>query len=503
MINRFYLPIIALILLPLFILAYQFAIPAEDAVILYEYAKNLAGNGVITYGGAGTPIEGATDFLWMLCIAAFKRIGFPEFSSSLLLNFVGVIILIVLVKSRKAKFMMVMGLLTTAYLYSSLLGFSTIFFSVVYCWCLYLALNKKSGLYFSILILCLIRPDGVVWGAGLVLFRVLTAQEKIARKKEMMEFATHLLIPGLIYFLWRAWYFSEWLPLPFLVKASGHRDLFVFWIQSLKAVAIALIPALLTIFFVQDRGVYSKRLFIYFALPCLFYSVMQLEQNIGNRFLAPIFFGSMLLLSYEIKLFPLVAFAFVSALLSIPTTTLTIKDILDSADENTYYISRELSGLEGKMLVTEAGRLAYYSNWLTHDSWGLNTPKYAHNPITNSDLREGDYNLIVGHCRLNLLKQAVPEHVYENKTWENQCKVLISYVQSANYNVFLVPFLKENSSRISLRKFLGLGSYDLARRRYDLFAISPTYENSFALENLLTSHGGIRYSPSSVSFGRP
>lgn len=503
MTNRFSLPIIGLILLPLFILAYQFVIPAEDAVILYEYAKNLANNGVITYGGAGTPIEGATDFLWMLCIAAFKRIGLPEFFSSLLLNFVGVMILIALVKSGKAKFMVVIGLLTTAYLYSSLLGFSTIFFSAVYCWCLYLVLNRKPGLYFSILILCLIRPDGVVWGAGLVLFRVLTAQEKAARKKEMLEFVSHLLIPGLIYFLWRAWYFSEWLPLPFLVKASGHRNLYVFWIQSLKAVGITLIPVLLAIFFVQDRRFYLRRLVVFFALPCLFYSVMQLEQNIGNRFLGPMFFGSMLLLSYEIKVMPLVAFTFVSALLSIPTTIPAVKDILDSADENTYYISRELSGLEGKMLVTEAGRLAYYSNWLTHDSWGLNTPQYAHNLIKGSDLREGDYDLIVGHCQLSLLKQTVPEHVYENKTWENQCKVLISYIQSASYKVFLVPFLKEIESRASLRKFLGLGNYDSARRRYDLYAISPTYKNSIALENLLTLHGAIKYSPSSVSFGRP
>ena len=53
----------------LFALSYVYVVPAEDAVILYEYAKNLAQTGLITYGVASVPIEGATDFLWMVVIA--------------------------------------------------------------------------------------------------------------------------------------------------------------------------------------------------------------------------------------------------------------------------------------------------------------------------------------------------------------------------------------------------------------------------------------------------
>lgn len=490
--NRYFLPVAGFVLLPLFILAYLFTIPAEDSVILYEYAKNLATKGVITYGGADTPIEGATDFLWMLFIAAFKKIGIPEFLSALLLNFVGVMILVALVKSSRAKLVVVLGLFSTAYFYSSLSGFSPIFFSAIYCGCLYLVLQKRPGLYFLILILCLIRPDGVLWGAGLILLRLLDVQA--TRKTEIIELIKYLVIPGLIYFLWRAWYFSEWLPLPFLVKASGGRDLTIFWSRSLIAVGTAFVPALLGAIFVQNRRLYFYRLTLLFVLPCLFYSVMRLEQNIGNRLLAPMFFGSMLLLSYETKLIPLVGFVITSAFFAMPTITPTLNDILDSGDENIYYISRELSDLNGKMLVTEAGRLAYYSNWLTHDSWGLNTPRYARNLISNSDLREGSYDLIVGHCQLDLLKNTVPERVYENKTWENQCKVLVSYIQSANYNVFLVPFLKESSSVMSINKLLGRRNDNPGYRRYYMYAISPAYKNSAELAMLLERHGGLRYS---------
>lgn len=58
--------------------------PAEDAVILYEYARTWAATGVISYGGAGVPIEGATDFLWMALIAGLKALQVDEFLSSCL-----------------------------------------------------------------------------------------------------------------------------------------------------------------------------------------------------------------------------------------------------------------------------------------------------------------------------------------------------------------------------------------------------------------------------------
>lgn len=499
--NRYFLPMVGMVLLPLFLLAYQFTIPAEDSVILYEYAKNLATKGVITYGGADTPIEGATDFLWMLFIAAFKKIGIPEFLSALLLNFVGVMILVALVNSLRAKLVVALGLLSTAYLYSSLSGFSPIFFSAAYCWCFYLVLQKKSGLYFSILILCLIRPDGVVWGAGLVLFRLLDVQT--ARKKEIIELIKYLVIPGLAYFLWRAWYFSEWLPLPFLVKASGERDLFLVWNRSLIAVGVALIPALIAIILVKDRRRYLKQLIILFILPCMFYAAMKLEQNIGNRFLAPMFFGTALLLSYSDRLITLIGFVFTSALFAIPASVLTLGDLLDSRDENIYYIARDLNSLNGKMLVTEAGKLAYYSNWLTHDSWGLNTPRFAHANISNADLLKENYDLIVGHCTIALLKNKVPERVYQDKSWENQCKVLVSYIQSENYNVFLVPFMRAGAAGSSLKRKFGMSGVNPGYGRFYIYAISPTYKNSAELSNLLERHGGIKYPPSGVSLGQP
>ncbi len=89
--------------------------------------KNLANHQVITYGGHTAPIEGATDFLWMIIIAILKKMGIAEFYSALALNFFATVILLTLFKEKLARFVIFLSILFTPFLYSSLLGFSTLF----------------------------------------------------------------------------------------------------------------------------------------------------------------------------------------------------------------------------------------------------------------------------------------------------------------------------------------------------------------------------------------
>ena len=48
-----------------------FPVPQEDAYILYRYSENLAGGHGIVWNVGETPTDGATDFLWMLVLAAW------------------------------------------------------------------------------------------------------------------------------------------------------------------------------------------------------------------------------------------------------------------------------------------------------------------------------------------------------------------------------------------------------------------------------------------------
>ncbi len=183
-------------------------IPAEYAVILYDYSRNLAYRGIITYGNATTPIEGATDFLWMLLIAVLKRVGVDEFASALLLNTGAALGILYLCYKRSRRDLLVlaactMAVFATPYLYSSAVGFSTLFFSLIFVLLTSLVTTVRAYLFYLVaLLFCLVRPDGLVWSIGLNFIRVATIPRTDLRGELKAGFVA-LAAPGLLYFLWR------------------------------------------------------------------------------------------------------------------------------------------------------------------------------------------------------------------------------------------------------------------------------------------------------------
>lgn len=493
------------IFIVLFVLAFLFSVPAEDAVILYEYAKNLANTGIITYGGSETPIEGATDFLWMLVIALFKVIGINEFASALLLNFIGLVIIASLFKQPKEKIFVGAAFLLTPFLYASLNGFSAIFFSAFFLITLKLLLQRSKYLYLSLLVLCLIRPDGVIWGAGCVLICIFQSENFEAIKIEIKKCVVWLIMPGLLYFIWRYWYFSELLPLPFVVKSTGQASFSIFHLSSIYSFFIVLSPLIFCLIsFSRNKGEVF-RFFILFILPLLFYSTMRLEQNIGNRFMAPLFFAGLYLVSRTYEIRALILFVTISIFIQIKNTVDIAELIANSTRETIYYLSQDLQELHGRMLITEAGRLTYYSNWFSEDSWGLNTPRYAHRLLTTRDVGAGNYDLIVAHCDFEIFNLASETKHDGGRSWLNQCKSLISFIKQSDYEVFLVPYYNndvylvpyfdnDQSLKDRIKTLLGRQTDNKNTcKRYDIYAVSSRYPQEKELKQLLFKYGGIRY----------
>lgn len=479
----------------LFALSYVYTVPAEDAVILYEYAKNLAQKGLITYGGASVPIEGATDFFWMVVIAFLKVLGINEFASALFINFLCLAIMASLFRNSIEKLLVGAAFLLTPFLYSSLSGFSTITFSTLYVIAIKLLLDRSKYLYFSILVLCLVRPDGVVWGAGLVLIRVLQCKTFDEFKGELRKGLSWLVVPGLIYFILRYWYFGELFPLPFLVKSSGQANLLIFHSYSLQSIGVVLLPVILTVIAQLKDKKEATQFILLFLLPVIFYASMRLDQNIGNRFLAPMFFGGLYLLSRQYQIRATIIFVFLSAYTMLGTAVSTAYNVAISSNENIYYLAKDLKQIHGKMLITEAGRLAYYSDWRSDDSWGLNTPKYAHRLITSEDVRQGNYDLIVAHCDLDMLDPKNNLIHDGQRSWINQCKTLVTVIKQGDFSVYLVPFNDSPSLKNKIKYFVKTaGSVPTQScERHDIYAVSNQFQDREKLENLLYEHGGVAY----------
>jgi len=483
-------------------LAYLLAIPAEDAVILYEYSRNLANQGLITYGTQNfTPVEGATDFLWMLLIALFSKAGVSEYGAALIITVLSAYGLYWTLCSRGVSAILAaVSILCSGYFFSALQGFSTLAFSALYVLCLALAFRADRRAYVAVLCMCLLRPDGVIWGIGAVAVLLLAARREDVRG-HLRDMLVFLIFPGLLYFLYRVVYFGEWLPLPFLVKASGTRDFLFFYRYSLANVEWVAVPIAVVMIATGASRELILRAFLLFLLPVIFYGALRLEQNVGNRFLAPMFFGGLYLIGGVGRTRPAVAFVLLSVYLTWSQpyigTLDTIKALVNSKRENVYNISREISSLNGRMLVTEAGRLAYYSGWRVDDSWGLNTPKFAKRMIETSDLTAGHYDLINAHCDLQMLSAATVVKSPTPRSWDSHCAVVTQYVSNNDYDVFLAPFYRGPTLGQAIRFRLNIPYEVVTDRceRHDIFAVSRSYPDREKLVGILMAHGAVPHDP--------
>jgi hypothetical protein len=66
----------------------------EDAMISMRYAKNFAGGAGLVWNAGEAPVEGYTNFLWTLWMAAVHTLGLPDSKVSLAIMLTGVAILI-------------------------------------------------------------------------------------------------------------------------------------------------------------------------------------------------------------------------------------------------------------------------------------------------------------------------------------------------------------------------------------------------------------------------
>ena len=227
--------------------------------------------------------------------------------------------------------------------------------------------------------------------------------------------------------------------------------------------------------------------------------------NIGNRFFSPLFFGiTYLVLTKNIKI--LKFFLILCVLVAARFSTDTIATAVSSKNENLYYISKDLSKLKGRMLVTETGKTAYYSNWKVEDAYGIVNPKYAKRIIQSSDLKVSDYDMFYLHCNLNYIgkKNAINS---QKRNWDNVCKNIVNFINdnNSNYMILLSPYrkLNENSIYSNLRKtyktVLSHFNVDFypggieGCYRHDMVVLNLNYEKLNSVKDVFLKHGAVPY----------
>lgn len=394
----------------------------EDAYILFIYVENLVNGNGITYFPGASPIEGATDFLWMIFIASLVSLGVDVGIAVIILNSVGVALisyvfffeLVILRSQKKASLLFVIFWsfiwITQSSLMASVGGFSVYLYLGLIVLAIKLLSNYKTIKYipYISILLALYRPDGVVLGVVFTLIGFYKVNEKKS------YFASMLVVAGvgIAYFLWRYEYFSNLLPLPLYVKGHGAEPNGIS--VNLKWILQNIHLLIMVVLFAFISGIKNTVSSLIYIVPALaLFIVMsfgELSQNIGYRFQAPLYISLYYLLIVLMKegmggmarrgriLFNVLVFLFVvSGLVNVKKT---VKSITEFNYINQFpYALGEVLGGSSVIALTEAGRMAFW-NQTGHkiiDLVGLNSVYPAKNTITQEYIAGLDPDLVMFH----------------------------------------------------------------------------------------------------------
>lgn len=215
----------------------------DDAFISFRYARNFAeGEGLVF--NKGERVEGYTNFLWVLIMAAGHKAGFdlPRLSQNLSILCATLLVLAVALFSkfhfRELPHWHVSCLapallaLNPLYLEHIRTGLETLLFSLLMFLSLasYLYHDRRRGFpYLTGLLLglgYLTRPETLIWAFSFVavdLAWAISAGEKLVeRMPRVVKYAGAFALVVASHMIWRVSYYGDWLPNTYYAKGASN-----------------------------------------------------------------------------------------------------------------------------------------------------------------------------------------------------------------------------------------------------------------------------------------
>jgi len=450
------------------------SLPFEDAAILMRYAVHLAQGHGIVWNVGEPPVDGGTDFLFLVVMASLIRLGMSAEMAARTIGFISHLLSVLIVyQANRVLWQMPKWLAVFCALYLMVgpglayvsAHFGTPFFalSALVTWVLTLRLSEKEpthalSIAFAIvgLITALIRPEGVILVTLMTCTILLTQGLKHGKLPLMYVLFTFVFLGGL-YFIWRWNYFGHPLPNPFYKKGGGLlypdslrsslynvRDLVGLFLlafplslhsrltlRRMIAYALPVFGFASSFILISDEMNFEAR-FQYVVLPIVlvcWYPLVRDYANLINvnalskRQKAALLFGATFL-----ALFVLHLFSSRSRWAGFPA-------------DGRYDIANQLSAFSEKrytMAVSEAGLLPFYSKWTAVDTWGLNDHWIATSGgITESYLDRYRPHVIMFHAHFSPFVPPDMNRGHGDRrrrvAWNKMTLLLQQYAKSRNY----------------------------------------------------------------------
>jgi hypothetical protein len=450
--------------------------PEEDAAMLLRYSQHLAQGYGVVWNVGEKPVDGATDFLFMVAVAALHRAGLPLERAAQALGLIAhALTMIGVYLSSRSLFGAgrALALIPAVFLavgpglrhLAACYGTPLFALAVLVAW--YFAHRLLAAephelpgpsLLFALasLVMGLARPEGVFL-AGFMLVAVLYGRRASGAPKVLTPFLAVFLTLGLAYFLWRWSYFGHPLPNPFYKKGAG----LLHWYslrQSFKNLAALGPPFLL----ILTLGLFVKglrRWALFALLPIVAFTALWIlisdETNYVMRFRYPIL--PVLLVSWVPigqglleRVGGTRGVAGHGALVW-PTALAVAIGLAFYQHEAYRYVAPRRMGLYDAALVlheyrrrnydlvtTEAGLLPLYSTWRTLDAWGLNDPIVARGGLSPEYLDRYGPEVIVFHAYFSPAVPASGERVQNRSLGPRWYQIVMTLKSYAEHNGYVL-----------------------------------------------------------------
>ena len=446
------------------------ALPYEDAAMVMRYAVHLADGHGIVWNIGEAPVDGTTDFLFMVTLAGAVKLGM---SIEVAVHFVGitshlltVVLIYVAVRELHGSGRWVAAASATYLALGPGLGyvaayFGTPFFALFAALTWYFAMKviitrQETGVTVAFvgcaLALGLIRPEGVFFSA-LVLVSVVYVLGLRYSHKTVAFFAGVFLAIGGAYFVWRWWYFGHPLPNPYYVKGAFeiYPDSLV---RSVKNTILLGLP-IGVVYLAALRSRRALREAVVSAIPVVGFTVIWIflsdDMNHMRRFQYPVlpvmlmaWPGLWVCVRKEWKM-PKFSQAFgraiVAAVLAIAVAYGGVMwlhrkhrpyVLEDSFHDGRYDAARLLYEYRDRgycIATTEAGNIPLFSEWKALDTWGLNDPWIAQRGgFTTEYLDRHAPEVIMFHADMSVMRNTTSP-----SRWDQMVINLRLYAESRDY----------------------------------------------------------------------
>ena len=266
--------------------AFRLSWICDDAFLSFRYAEHLAqGKGLVF--NEGEYVEGYSNFLWTVFLAIGMALGIEPEGLSIVMGlifFSGTLFLLSSI-GRGMLAPLCVGSIYHMRVYATSGLESSLFWFLIVGVFVFLESEKrnKAALFVFLAILC--RPEGMV----------LLPLSLIFLRSHHLAFVYRTCIPVALYFLWKYWYFGDWLPNTYWAKGNeirweqGLQYMYLFWsmygLGLFGLLSCAFVPPPQRRFLLGAVVIISAQLvkggggfmFARLALPILLLSIIGLE----------------------------------------------------------------------------------------------------------------------------------------------------------------------------------------------------------------------------------